>query len=120
MPIRALLLWSLLVPGLGVLGILLGSWPIPVAMSVVRDGFDGFHRIPVEWYGWAHPPEWFLLESGFKRYNLVDTCSGIVGLFFAAAFGLWATRIWRFLSVHKLHWATKDQVARFNRRRQWL
>jgi hypothetical protein len=110
---RALLLWIVLVPGGMALGITIGTWILPLAIALNRDGLDGLASIPVNW-GTASVPRWIPRSTG----KWLDWLGGLLGLGLAAAVGRSGTRLAHWLVVHKLGWMTEEDVQRANRRPQ--
>lgn len=119
-PLRALILWTIMVPSAFWLALVLGSWVLPSILALDRDGLNGLRAIPVDWYGTAHAPPWVDRESDFWSRNVVDILGGFLGIALAAILGVLLHRLWTFLVVKKLHWMTKEDVERFNNKRQYM
>jgi hypothetical protein len=108
---KAFVLWTLCVPGVGSLGVLLGTWPLPVILTLVRAGWTGLEHLSTDAYVFASIPPW--IEPGpppNAAYFFAFLGQALPMLFGAVIFGRLGERLYRYLVVKKLHWMTQEEV----------
>jgi hypothetical protein len=117
LPPRALALMIAMFSVSGYAGIFLGTWALPVVFTVVFSDCHQLSEIGISHYGFALTPSWLEKEGGFFTANRVWGGAGILVAILCMRYTLnWADRFWRFLVLEKLHWATVDDLARFDKR----
>jgi hypothetical protein len=92
-------------------GIVVGSWPIPIAIAVSHNGMAGIRQIPTESHVLAHipPVHDMQLHTFLEWANFVPIFAALITL------GLFGIRVWRRLVIKK-GWMTEEEVKRFEKR----
>jgi hypothetical protein len=119
-PPKAFALWVLLVPGVGSLGIVVGSWIVPLVVAIAHDGLGGVSRISREAFIFPTVPDWISSDRSSGTYKLVAVCMLFMTIPGAAIFGVLGERLYRFLIVKKLHWMTQQEVDAARKRERQL
>jgi hypothetical protein len=120
LPFRALALWCAVVPTALGLAVVVASWVLPSIIALQLGGIAGLGRIPVEWFGCAHAPNWIDPVRDASKYNAVDACSVVLAIPCAVLFAIRAQRLWEYLVLKKLRWVTQEQLERFNNKQQYM
>jgi hypothetical protein len=119
-PVRAAVLWLLLGPVLGTVGLIAGTWVLPIAVALWFDTIS-LADIPIGWGGSARPPElWIDPEADHRAYNLAEALGAFVAIPVALAFGLLGLHLWRFLVVKKFKWMTAEEVRELRKRQRQI
>ena len=116
MPTGAVALLVVIIPASMFVGGAIGSWLVPLALAVLRDGIDGPAQIPIEWGVIANLPIWLDPESGRPWYTIAGIASMIVCIAGAGVLGLLGGRLWGWLVVKKFRWMTEEEVREFSKR----
>ena len=95
----------------------LGTWMIPVALSIVTD--HAFAEIPRSHYGFAVAPSWLDRAGGVFTTNRVNFGGFDIWLILFRYSGNIADRLWRYL-VLKLKWATHKQLEEYYKPKKWI
>jgi hypothetical protein len=107
------LLAILLGGGGGFLGIVAGSWILPLTVALAQKGWSGMHDVPVTEHCFGGVPTWILPTS--QLHDFVVVGGALLGLVGAGIGAIRGMRWWRFLVVKKFAWMTSEQADAFER-----
>jgi hypothetical protein len=93
------------------LGVLVGSWVLPVIIEVRAQGWGSLSSIPTEG-GFAQAPTWLSPEA--RRW--LPFAGGVLGLMLGGLFAVVGGKLIHHLLVYRLKWITEEQVRHFNAR----
>ena len=91
-----------------------GTWLLPVAVTVVKNGWPAVREIPTELHIFPRVPTWIdpqstlflIVNYGTLTLALASACAGL----------LLSIKLWRYLVVKKLRWMTEDQADAYLKR----
>jgi hypothetical protein len=111
----ARLLLVVLVPGLGLVGGVAGSWIVPSILALAHDGVQGVYDLPVSHRLVANLPAWLDPHRERLLYSAAGLVYGLVILAGCAICGFAGGQVWRYMVV-KLHLMTEEEVREVNNR----
>ena len=96
-------------------GIALGTWMLPIILTVAFSDVHTFSEIPVNPEGLATAPRWLDRDAGVFTSFRVAAAGLIIALLVARYFAILSDRLWRFLIIKKFHWMTPKELEEFDK-----
>jgi hypothetical protein len=118
-PPKAFVLWAIVVLGSGVVGFTAGSWIVPLALAIGRDGLSGLSELRTEWGVFPRAPAWIDPVRN-RGMHVAVQFSGIALAMVGLRCGVVGERIYRYLVTKKLGWMTEEEVDAARKREKQL
>jgi len=111
-PLPRLLLLVMVLPALA-LGLVVGSWAIPVAIAFLHGGWAEVLRIPVAERIFCLPPGF--LGPGSTAYRLTNAAQFVLGSCLMVVSMRVAELYWQEVVIEKLKWLTEEEHRRWKK-----
>jgi hypothetical protein len=119
-PLRAMVLWSIIVPGFGIGGLIVGTWVLPLGLTIAHGDPAALNEIWVERHLFARTPTWIDAAGDSTLYDIVGLGTAVMAFLGAASFGVLGLRLWQYLIVRRFKWMTEEEVQEARKRQRQI